>query len=88
VRALGEWGVRVPIEEATPETLLSWYDRLGATHWVDVGDPEQGRLTTSAAAAARRLARKTLIDEPGVLVVELGEASDVEHTEDSEADPQ
>lgn len=88
VRALGEWGVRVPIEEATPETLLSWYDRLGATHWVDVGDPEQGRLTTCAAAAARRLARKTLIDEPGVLVVELGEASDVEHTEDSEADPQ
>jgi 4-amino-4-deoxy-L-arabinose transferase-like glycosyltransferase len=84
-RALGEWGVRVPVEEATPAVLLSWYDRMGATFWVDVGDPAGGRLTHEAARTARGMARRILIDEPGLLAIELDEASDVEHTEDAEA---
>ncbi|GIW87086.1 MAG: hypothetical protein KatS3mg108_1410 [Isosphaeraceae bacterium] len=70
-RALEEWGVEISQEGATPRVALSWYHTLGAWGFAEVGDPAAGRIVTEWARAARAAARRILVDEPGLLVLEL-----------------
>ena len=68
VRAMGEWGETRPAQEATPEGLVAWYHQRGARFYAEMSDPH-GPIP--AFPAAPDLVERTLLREPGLLLLQL-----------------
>ena len=69
-RALGEWGVEMKQEKATPAKLISWYHLRGARYFAEMADP---RGPTPEFPGDPSSVDRVIFQEPGLLLLKLTE---------------